>query len=98
MYKLQATLKVPTNAAPEILAEIKALGVPEPTAVEVPYEVFIDESRLYWDYVHETMKTERKPVTYIKFDFEDSEAGRKAAYDVEFGLHQIPINLRYVEI
>lgn len=62
------------------------------------YEVFIDESRRYWDYVRETKKTERKPVTYISFDFEDSEAGRKVAYDVEFRPHQIPINLRYVDI
>jgi hypothetical protein len=43
------------------------------------------------------MKEEKIPVTYIQMEFEDSDDGRKAAFDIEFQLHQIPMNLRYEE-
>lgn len=63
MYKLQATIKIPSDCATEICDQLRKLGAAETTVEKVAYDRFIGESRLYWDYVFESMKNDRKAVT-----------------------------------
>ncbi len=95
MYTLNATIKAPLDQVEALTASLKTLGVDRVAAHTVSYQQFLEESRLNWDCVFPEMWTERKPVAYLDFSFEDSDAGRAAAYEVEFHLPQIPLNLRY---
>ena len=97
MLKQKAVIKLPAAQAEDIRTQLAALGVSETETETVPFETFIEESRLNYDCVYGEAFEEGKDVVYLSFDFEDSEAGRAAAFRVEYGLKQIPLNLRYCE-
>lgn len=98
MYTLNAIIKAPLEQAAAITASLQGLGIDRVSLRTVPYEQFLEESRLNWDCVFPEMWADRKPVAYLEFCFEDSAAGREAAYRVEFNLPQIPLNLHYVAV
>lgn len=95
MYRLNATIKAPLSRKEPLTAALRQLGVEAVRATVIPYAQFLRESRLNWDCVFAEMWTEEKDVVYLDFSFEDSDRGRQAAYQVEFQLPQIPLNLRY---
>lgn len=97
MKIIQATIKAPLAEVKRLKNELSALGVSEISVRNVPYERFIKESRLNYDCVFGQMWEEESEAAYLDFCFEDSAQGRKAAYDIEFNLKQIPLNLRYTE-
>jgi len=96
MNKLQATVKVPPSEAERVKNELHALGAKDILLRDVPYERFVRESRMNYDCVFRQIWEEKSGAVYLEFCFEDSDAGRAAAYDVEFNLKQIPLNLCYV--
>lgn len=98
MYTLNGTIKAPLNQIEAISAALHSLGVNRIDVRTVSYEQFLEESRLNWDCVFPEMWTERRAVVYLDFCFEDSDSGRQAAYQVEFNLPQIPLNLHYVSM
>jgi len=98
MYVLRSTIKCPNEMKEEILSALDKLNIKNPCIEEVPYDRFIQESRLYWDYVFPEMLKEEKPVTYISFDFPDSDEGREASHNAEWHIGWIPQNIRYVEV
>lgn len=97
MYKLRSTIKCPQRMREQIIDKLAESHVTDLEIEEIPYEVFIEESRLYWDYVFPEMKIDRKPVNYISFEFPDTPEGRKASHYAEWNLGWIPQNVRYVE-
>ncbi|MCC8139032.1 MAG: hypothetical protein LIO67_01840 [Lachnospiraceae bacterium] len=97
MLKLCATVKLPFEEADRITDTLHTLGVTNLTRRNIPYEEFLRTSRLNYDCVFPNLWEEEKKVVYLDFSFEDSDEGRRQAYAVEFGLPQIPLNLRYEE-
>lgn len=95
MSKILATIKCPNEEVEYIMEQLEALGVSQKTLESVPYDRFVEESRMDYDCVYARAWKEKKDVTYIHFSFEDSQEGRDACYHVEFYLKQIPLNLRY---
>ena len=95
MLQIQATIKAPESVVPELELELAALGVEQITQRRVPYETFAEESRLNYDCVYPEAWDEKKEVVYLSFFFDDSIEGREAAFRVEYGLKQIPLNLNY---
>lgn len=98
MLRIQATIKAPESAAPGLERELAALGVDQISQRRMPYQVFAEESRLNYDCVYPEAWEEKKEVVYLTFSFADSGQGREAAYRVEYGLKQIPLNLCYVDL
>ena len=98
MLQIRATIKAPESAVPGLEQELAALGVDQISQRRVPYEAFVEESRLNYDCVYPEAWEERKEVVYLTFSFADSSQGREAAYRVEYGLKQIPLNLCYVNL
>lgn len=95
MKKLLATVKVPVAAVGEIQEKLTACGVKSTDVRTIPYEQFARESRMNYDCVFPQMWQEKAPVAYIDFSFDADDAGRAAAFQVEYNLMQIPLNLRY---
>lgn len=95
MYKLRNTIKCPIEMKDHFLEELKKLGI-DPKIEVVPYEVFIEESRLYWDYVYPEMLNDGKDVLYLSFEFPDTPEGRKASHKAEWNIGWVPQNIRYV--
>ena len=98
MYIINGTIKAPAEMAESIRETLHGLGVREVDILSVSYETFVQESRLNWDCVFPEMWEKQQDVAYLRFSFPDSDAGRQAAYQVEFHLPQIPLNLRYDEV
>jgi hypothetical protein len=98
MYHLCATIKAPACRAETLTTTLQELGVSCISIDTVPYDDFVQNSRLNWDCVFEEMWTDHQPVVYLNFSFPDSDEGRAAAYQVEFRLPQIPLNLRYESV
>lgn len=98
MYRLRSTIKCPGVMRDQLVEALHKLNVTELEIEEVPYERFIGESRLYWDYVFPAMASEKKAVTYISFEFPDTPEGREASHHAEWGIGWIPQNVRYVEV
>ena len=96
MLQIQATIKAPESMVSGLEQELTALGVEQIAQRRVPYEVFVEESRLNYDCVYPEAWEEKKEVVYLTFFFDDSNEGREAAFRVEYGLKQIPLNLNYV--
>lgn len=96
MIKIQATVKAPQSEVSELKEQLLRLGVKEIQEHIVPYERFLKESRLNYDCVFINAWEERQDMIYLIFYFEDSAQGRKAAFDIEYNLKQIPLNLRYI--
>ncbi len=94
---LRSTIKCPLRMRDEILGELKKIDITDPKVEEIPYDKFMEESRLYWDYVFPDMKDDEKPVYYISFEFPDTEEGREASHHAEWSIGWIPQNIRYVE-
>ncbi len=95
MEKLLATIKAPVEKVSELTEQLKQYEVKEVEVIKVPYEKFIEESRLNYDCAYPRMWEDKKDVAYINFSFDATEEGRKESFDVEYNLMQIPINLRY---
>lgn len=93
--RLYATIKAPASRAPELKAQLAALGVADVEERAVPYQVFAEESRLNYDCVFQEAWDEKRDVVYLDFSFEDSAQGREQTHFVEYHLKQIPLNLRY---
>lgn len=93
--KLQATIKAPQAQAEGLKAQLAALGVTGIQERTVPYQQFVEESRMNYDCVFQEAWDEGRDVVYLSFSFEDSDQGREKAHGVEYGLKQIPLNLRY---
>lgn len=97
MYKLRNTIKCPMDMKDHFVEKLNRLHIRDIQIEEVEYEKFINESRLYWDYVYPRMQTEKKNVLYISFEFEDTPQGRKACHDAEWSIGWVPQNIRYVK-
>ena len=95
MKKLEATVKLPDDLVGEYVSRLMELGVKYVDIDSVPYDRFVEESRLNYDCSFPQMWTERKSVSYLRFSFDDSEEGRNAAFAAEYEILQIPLNLRY---
>ena len=95
MKQLEATVKLPDALVGEYVSRLMELGVKYVDVDSVPYERFVTESRLNYDCCFPQMWTERKAVSYLRFAFDDSAEGRRAAFAAERDLMQIPMNLRY---
>jgi hypothetical protein len=95
MVKMWATVKVPAENADAVSIQLQGLGVENIERTEVPYGKFVRESRLNYDCAFRQMWDEKKDVAYLRFCFDDSAAGRDAAFQLEHGFMQIPLNLRY---
>lgn len=93
--KLQATIKAPRTQVEGLKAQLSALGVTETEERTVPYQQFVEESRMNYDCVYQEAWDEQQDVVYLGFGFDDSNEGREQAHGVEYGLKQIPLNLRY---
>ena len=98
MYKLKCTIKCPKDAKDEMLQALSQCPVEHVDVQEVDYATFIDESRLYWDYVYPEMKDDKLPVTYLTFMFDDTPQGREDCHNTELKIGWIPLNIRYVEV
>ena len=98
MYIFNGTIKAPVDMAESICETLRDLDVEHVDVVTVSYDQFVQESRLNWDCVFPEMWEAKQDVAYLRFSFPDSDAGRQAAYHVEFNLPQIPLNLRYDEV
>ena len=97
MLKLKSVIKAPAAEAAGIKDLLLPLGVSQIEETVVPYETFVQESKMNYDCVYAEAFSEGKDVIYLSFEFEDSAAGREAAFRVEYSLKQIPLNLRYCE-
>ena len=97
MYKLRSTIKCPDSMKEKILEALDQLEIADIEVESVPYETFAEESRLYWDFVFPEMLEEKKPVTYISYEFDDTDEGREASHRCEWSIGWIPQNIRYVE-
>lgn len=95
MSKLLATVKVPVNAVEDITEQLKQCGVDTVEVRTVAYEQFVEESRMNYDCVFSQMWSDELPVAYIDFSFDATDEGRAAAFNTEYNLMQIPLNLRY---
>lgn len=98
MLKIQATIKAPVSAAADLKQKLASLGAGEVSEQIVSYETFVSESRLNYDCVYPEAWEDKVSVVYLTFFFDDSREGREAAFRVEYGLKQIPLNLRYVNV
>jgi len=98
MYYISSTIKIPADICEDIVTQVKNYGAEEVEVRDVSYDDFIKESRMYYDYVFEKMKYDKKPVKYICMKFDDTPEGRKQAYQIEYQLKLIPMNLRYEKI
>ncbi|MDR1795092.1 MAG: hypothetical protein LBR25_06825 [Erysipelotrichaceae bacterium] len=98
MYRLRSTIKCPKNKQAEILSALQKLDITEVEVQEIEYGRFVSESRLFWDFVFPQMLEEKQPVVYISYEFDDTEAGRKASHRAEMNIGWIPQNVRYVEV
>jgi len=97
MLKIQATIKTPQEEAPGLKDQLLALGVSEITERRVSYPQFVRESRFNYDCVFRQAWEKEDEVIYLDFSFADSDQGREKAYDIEYNLKQIPLNLKYME-
>ena len=97
MNNLRKTITCPTEKAQEIIDALKKINIEDVNVKEVDQSDFIEESRLYWDYVFPEMQSDHKPVTYISFEFDDTPEGRQACHHAEWSIGWIPQNIRYVE-
>lgn len=97
MYKLRSTIKCPVEMKEHFLEELKKLQIEDPKVEVIEYGKFIDESRLYWDYVYPEMLEEGKDVLYISYEFPDTPEGRKACHKAEWSIGWVPQNIRYVK-
>jgi hypothetical protein len=98
MYKLKSTIKCPDEKKQEIIEQIEKLNIPDYKVFQVDYETFIQESRLYWDFVFPEMLEAHKSVTYITFEFDDTPQGREQCHQAEWAIGWIPQNIRYIEV
>lgn len=98
MYKLRSTIKCPARMKDEIVGALQKLGITEHEIEEVPYGRFLEESRLYWDYVFPEMLDDKKTVAYISYEFPDTDEGRKASHHAEWNIGWIAQNVRYMEV
>ncbi|MGN1344954.1 MAG: hypothetical protein ACI4U3_10250 [Traorella sp.] len=97
MYKLRCTIKCPNHMKDKLIEALNKIDINEIEVEEIPYETFIEESRLYWDYVFSEMLEDHQPVTYLSYEFDDTDEGRKASHFAEWSIGWIPQNIRYVE-
>lgn len=95
MQKLEATIKLPDELVEEYISQIAQLGIDPIDIISVPYEQFTEESRLNYDCVFPQMWADHIPVSYVRFSFEDTPEGRQAAFNAEYNIMQVPLNLRY---
>ncbi len=98
MYHLKALIKCPEEYADMIQERLESLGVKDIGREIVPFGEFIQESRMYWDYVFPEMATDGKDVVYLTYQFEDTPEGREFSHDVELKLGWIPQNLHYITL
>ena len=95
MSRILATIKAPAAEAEELTAKLKACGIENVLVRTIPYEQFVEESRLNFDCASPQMWSDRLPVAYLDFSFDATEEGRSAAFLAEYNIMQIPLNLRY---
>lgn len=95
MGKILATIKAPTAAVEDLKQKLNACGIHEINVRTIDYEQFVGESRMNYDCVFAQMWEDRIPVAYIDFSFDASDEGRAAAFNAEYNIMQIPLNLRY---
>lgn len=98
MYKLKSTIKCPKEMEASFVKQLKAIGIEEMEIETVPYGKFINESRLYWDFVFPEMLSDEKDVTYISYVFDDTPEGRNRCHDAELKIGWIPQNIRYITV
>ncbi len=98
MYKLKAVIKCPAAMTDEIVSRLNTLGVKEIEKTIIPFGTFIQESRMYWDFVFPEMASEGKDVAYLSYEFDDTPEGREFSHDVELKLGWIPQNLHYITV
>ncbi len=95
MYKLKGTIKCPTRLKDDFLKKLKNLGKTA-TDTEIEYGAFIQESRLYWDYVYPEMLDDETSVHYITFMCDDTNEGREEMHNIEWHIGWVPLNICYV--
>lgn len=95
MGKILATIKAPMSGVEDLKQKLNACGIKEVTVRTVDYEQFVSESRMNYDCVFPQMWSEELPVAYIDFSFDANDEGRAAAFNAEYNIMQIPLNLRY---
>ena len=95
MGKILATIKAPAAAVEDLKQKLNACGIHEIHVRTIAYEQFVSESRMNYDCVFPQMWEEQLPVAYIDFSFDASAEGRAAAFNAEYNIMQIPLNLRY---
>ena len=95
MGKILATIKAPVAAVENLKQQLNACGIQEVHVRTIAYEQFVSESRMNYDCVFPQMWEERQPVAYIDFSFDGNDEGRAAAFNAEYNIMQIPLNLRY---
>lgn len=98
MYKLRCTIKCPKRIISQLIELLDKLHITDYDVREVSYDTFINESRMYWDYVFPEMSEEKNPVYYLIFYFSDTPEGRKMCHEAEKTIGWIPLNIRYVEV
>ena len=97
MYKLRCTIKCPADKKEQFIKELGRLQIFDPEIEEIEYDRFINESRLYYDFVFPEMISDKKNVIYISYEFADTKEGRKACHDAEWNIGWVPQNIRYVK-
>ena len=95
MGKILATIKAPITMVEDLTEKMNACGIIPDAVREISYEQFVEESRMNYDCVFAQMWEEHLPVAYIDFSFDASDEGRAAAFNAEYNIMQIPLNLRY---
>ena len=95
MGKILATIKAPTAAVEDMKQKLNACGIHDMSVRTIDYEQFVCESRMNYDCVFPQMWEEQLPVAYIDFSFDAPDEGRAAAFNAEYHIMQIPLNLRY---
>ena len=95
MSRILATIKAPAGEVESLKEKLSACGIGDVLVRTIPYEQFVEESRLNFDCAYPQMWSERIPVAYLDFSFDATEEGRSAAFLAEYNVMQIPLNLRY---
>lgn len=95
MGRILATIKAPISEIEQLKQQLKASGVESVDVETVPYERFVEESRLNYDCVYPQAWTDQAPVAYINFSFDGTDEGRAASFQTEYNVMQVPLNLRY---
>jgi hypothetical protein len=97
MNRIQILIKIPKRLTEVYSSLLKKHDVSVLTICSVPYEKFIRESRLNWDYVFPEMRENKQAVDYLSAVFDETEENRKIIYQLEIDLKQIPLNISCIQ-